>query len=96
MLQSIKTTLATLLFASMLNAAETPEVAHTITIAGTADLQGMMEPVTQKFDLDLDGKKEEISMGGLSRISTVLKQRDCSKKMEEWRSFTDPYYSLSF
>lgn len=74
MLLPIKSTLVALLFSSVLNAATASEVAHTITIAGTADLQGMMEPVTQKFDLNFDGKKEEISMGGLSRISTVLKQ----------------------
>ena len=74
MLLPIKSTLIVLLCSSVLNAATTSETAHTITIAGTADLQGMMEPVMQKFDLDFDGKKEEISMGGLSRIATVLKQ----------------------
>jgi len=74
MLPSIKITLFVLLFSSMLNADRTSEVAHTITIAGTADLQGMMEPVTQKFDLNFDGKQKEMSMGGISRIATVFKQ----------------------
>ncbi|HHO65858.1 MAG TPA: hypothetical protein ENJ71_05015 [Epsilonproteobacteria bacterium] len=44
-----------------------------ITIAGTADLQGMMESSTQKFDLDGDGKKEKVAMGGIARITTVFK-----------------------
>jgi 5'-nucleotidase len=45
-----------------------------ITIAGTADLQGMMNPSTQKFDLDGDGKKEKVEMGGMAYISTVYKK----------------------
>ena len=44
-----------------------------ITIAGTADLQGMMEASTQKFDLDGDGKKEKVLMGGIATIATVFK-----------------------
>ena len=44
----------------------------TITIAGTADLQGMMEASTQKFDLNGDGKKEKVLMGGIANISTVF------------------------
>ena len=43
-----------------------------ITIAGTADLQGMMTPSTQKFDLNGDGKKEKIIMGGIARIATAF------------------------
>ena len=45
-----------------------------ITIAGTADLQGMMEASSQKFDLDGDGKKEKIMMGGIAYLATVYKQ----------------------
>ena len=74
MLPSIKVALFVLLFSSMLNADKTSEAAHTITIAGTADLQGMMEPVTQKFDLNFEGEQKEMSMGGISRIATVFKQ----------------------
>ncbi len=44
----------------------------TITIAGTADLQGMMEASTQKFDLNGDGKKEKVRMGGIAAIATVF------------------------
>ena len=44
----------------------------TITIAGTADLQGMMEASTQKFDLNGDGKKEQVLMGGIANIATVF------------------------
>ena len=46
----------------------------TVTIAGTADLQGMMEPITQKYDLDFDGKKEKMTLGGISRIATLFKE----------------------
>ena len=45
-----------------------------ITIAGTADLQGMMDVSAQKFDLDGDGKKEKIMMGGVAYLATVYKQ----------------------
>jgi 5'-nucleotidase len=43
----------------------------TISIAGTADLQGMMEASIQKFDLNGDGIKEEVSMGGIANLATV-------------------------
>jgi len=42
-----------------------------ITIAGTADLQGMMEASVQKFDLDGDGEKEKVKMGGIANLATV-------------------------
>lgn len=45
-----------------------------ISIAGTADLQGMMKASSQKFDLDGDGKKEKIMMGGIAYLATVYKQ----------------------
>jgi len=48
--------------------------AKTISIAGTADLQGMLEPSIQKMDLDGDGKKEKIEMGGISHLATLYKQ----------------------
>ena len=44
----------------------------TITIAGTADLQGMMEAATQKFDLNGDGEKEKVVMGGIATIATAF------------------------
>lgn len=68
----IKMALFVLLCSSALYATSTP--AHTITIAGTADLQGMMEPVRQKVDLNFDGKKEEMTLGGISRIATIFQQ----------------------
>ncbi|MEA2091433.1 MAG: 5'-nucleotidase C-terminal domain-containing protein [Campylobacterota bacterium] len=43
-----------------------------ITIIGTADLQGLMEPYKQEYDVN--GRKEEILGGGISKISSVLKQ----------------------
>ncbi len=45
-----------------------------ITIAGTADLQGMMEASSQKFDLDGDGEKEKVVMGGIAYLATAYKQ----------------------
>ncbi len=45
-----------------------------IIIAGTADLQGVMEASSQKFDLDGDGKKEKVMMGGMAYLSTAYKQ----------------------
>ena len=68
----IKTSLFLSFFACTLYASTSP--AHTITIAGTADLQGMMEPSTQKIDLNFDGKKEEMEMGGIARIATIFKK----------------------
>ena len=74
MMYTVKTVLFALLYSSTLYAASAPAPAHTITIAGTADLQGMMEPVTQKYDLDFDGKKEEMTMGGIAHIATVFEK----------------------
>ncbi len=54
-------------------------LAKTITIAGTADLQGVMEPTLQKFDLNGDGKKEKLKMGGIANLATLyakLKQKN--------------------
>jgi len=48
------------------------EARKIITIAGTADLQGMMEPSSGKFDLDFDGKKVLMTLGGIDRIATLL------------------------
>lgn len=56
-----------------LHANTVPQATHTITIAGTADLQGMLEPQTQEFDLRHDGHKETMTLGGVSRISTLFK-----------------------
>ncbi len=68
----LRTSLFLSFFASTVYAS-TP-VAHTITVAGTADLQGMMEPSIQKIDLNFDGKKEEMEMGGIARIATIFKK----------------------
>jgi len=48
--------------------------AKTITIAGTADLQGVLEPSIQKIDLDGDGKREKVEIGGISHLATLYKQ----------------------
>lgn len=44
-----------------------------ITIVGTADLQGMLEPSVQKVDIDGDGKRDKVEMGGVSRLATLYK-----------------------
>ncbi len=74
MVRSLKTLFIICSLIVSLYAGSTSKVAHTITIAGTADLQGMLEPVSGKYDLDFDGHKEEMTLGGLSRISTLFKQ----------------------
>jgi len=48
--------------------------AKTISIVGTADLQGILEPLVQKIDLDGDGKRDKVEMGGISHLATVYKQ----------------------
>ena len=66
-------TLKIVLFAALL-ANSAYAVNKTITIAGTADLQGMMEPSVQKVDLNFDGRKEEMNMGGIARIAGLFKE----------------------
>ena len=44
-----------------------------IIIVGTADLQGMLEPSVQQVDLDGDGKREKVEMGGIARLATLYK-----------------------
>ena len=46
---------------------------HELTIIGTADLQGMMEPSSMKLDTDGDGKPEEVSAGGIARLATLIR-----------------------
>jgi len=45
-----------------------------ISIVGTADLQGMLEPSVQKIDIDGDGKRDKVEMGGISHLATLYKQ----------------------
>jgi len=59
------------LIALMLGGCISLAIGKTITIAGTADLQGVMEASTQKFDLNGDGKKEKVKMGGIANLATV-------------------------
>jgi 5'-nucleotidase len=53
---------------------------HEVTIIGTADLQGLLEPTELKLDFDGDGKKEERSVGGISRIATLIKNIKSEKQ----------------
>lgn len=48
--------------------------AKTISIVGTADLQGMLEPSVQKVDIDGDGVRDKVEMGGITRLSTLYKE----------------------
>ena len=45
-----------------------------ISIVGTADLQGMLEPSVQKVDIDGDGKRDSVEMGGIARLATLFKE----------------------
>ena len=47
---------------------------HTITLIGTSDLQGRLEPDKQEYEVN--GSREEIVGGGISRIASVLKQAE--------------------
>jgi len=47
---------------------------YALTIIGTADLQGMLEPTMMKLDADGDGKQEEVLAGGIARIATLIRQ----------------------
>jgi len=47
--------------------------AKTIHILGTADLQGVLEPSIQKTDIDGDGVKESVKIGGISHLATLYK-----------------------
>ncbi len=48
--------------------------AKVISIVGTADLQGALEPSVQQVDLDGDGKREKVEVGGVSRLATLYKK----------------------
>ena len=61
-----------ILLSALLLSSTAWSTAKVITIAGTADLQGMMEASTQKFDLDGDGKKEKVLMGGVAYLATAF------------------------
>jgi len=47
---------------------------RTLTIVGTADLQGTMSPAEQRADLNGDGKKEKAVLGGVARLATIFKE----------------------
>ncbi len=50
----------------------TSDVPREFTIIGTSDLHGQLEPMVRKLDLDGDGTEEEASVGGISRIATLI------------------------
>jgi len=62
-----------ILFSILLLTSSSIAANKVISIAGTADLQGMMEASTQKFDLNKDGKKENVVMGGIANIASTFK-----------------------
>lgn len=65
---SVVLVLAVLLLSSCSRAPRSYE----LTILGTADLQGMLEPSRVNVDLDGDGESEEREMGGIARIATLI------------------------
>ena len=48
--------------------------ARTLTIVGTGDLQGTMNPIRQKVDLNGDGIREKALLGGIARLATIYKE----------------------
>ena len=45
---------------------------YELTIIGTADLQGLLEPVTVEIDRDGDGVLEPVETGGIARLGTRI------------------------
>ncbi len=54
------------------NAFGSGSISKSITLIGTSDLQGVLEPSMQEYRID--GKKEKKIGGGISRIASILKQ----------------------
>jgi len=50
-----------------------PEI-HELTIIGTSDIHGALDPVTMKIDVDGDGEVEEVEAGGMPRLATLIRQ----------------------
>lgn len=63
--------LLSLLFISCATS-QTSDASRELTIIGTADLQGQLEPTLRQMDLDGDGAKEKVSLGGISRLATLV------------------------
>ena len=62
--------IVTVMLASCSQAPKTYE----LTIIGTADLQGMLEPVSGEADLDGDGVPEPVETGGIARLGTKIQR----------------------
>jgi len=45
-----------------------------LTIIGTADIQGQLDPVPMTLDLDGDGESEDTDVGGIARLATLISQ----------------------
>lgn len=45
---------------------------HELTIVGTADLQGMLEPIAGQADPDGDGESKAVETGGIARLGTKI------------------------
>lgn len=54
------------------NSGKSDITSSTITLIGTSDLQGILEP--SKQDYEVNGTKVEILGGGISKIATIMKQ----------------------
>jgi 5'-nucleotidase/UDP-sugar diphosphatase len=69
-----------MLFASCAQAPEMGEpvatipVTHELTIIGTSDLHGALEPTLMEIDVDGDGKPEKVEAGGMPRLATLIRQ----------------------
>ena len=63
---------ALMLMIALLSACAHAPKAHKLTIIGTADLQGLLEPVAGKKDHDGEGVLESVKMGGIARLGTRI------------------------
>ncbi|MBN2565785.1 MAG: 5'-nucleotidase C-terminal domain-containing protein [Candidatus Eisenbacteria bacterium] len=49
---------------------------YRLTIIGTSDLHGALEPSLMKIDVDGDGQPEEVEAGGMPRLATLIRDTE--------------------
>jgi 5'-nucleotidase len=47
---------------------------YELTIVGTSDLHGALEPVLMEIDVDGDGKPEKVEAGGMPRLASLVRE----------------------
>lgn len=75
--RSLSAAVLVLLLASLIlsSCSRAPE-SYELTIIGTTDLHGALEPSLMKIDVDGDGKPEEVEAGGMPRLATLIRETE--------------------